>query len=172
MDNTRDRRLQREAEKRRLASRQETIEEIHRLYARFGDRVVLVMVQALSENHGLRRLVSRLPIRNAAWKDDQLHDVVVRFINDHGVTRFLEHVQPPQPSAAAPANHRAPAEVAQSPSQEDWVCEDRRSGQERRSGIDRRDRVDLIFKNQRFGRDRRSGIDRRRNQVPPPWPKG
>ena len=57
----------------------------------------------------------------------------------------------PAPSAPAPAAVRANAP------------RERRSGKERRSGIARRKKSDLIFRNRRYGGDRRAGKDRRRN---------
>lgn len=44
----------------------------------------------------------------------------------------------------------------------EWDGVERRSGKERRVKPDRRDNVEVIFKNKRYGRDRRSGKDRRK----------
>jgi hypothetical protein len=47
-----------------------------------------------------------------------------------------------------------------------WPEVERRSGRERRKSLDRRNSVEIIYKNKRFGRDRRSDEEPRKN-----WPK-
>lgn len=47
-----------------------------------------------------------------------------------------------------------------------WPEVERRSGKERRKKPDRRNDVELIFKNKRFGGERRKGKDRRKNWKP------
>lgn len=77
-------------------------------------------------------------------------------------------VEEPKPAAQSAAI--APVEETQTPPpaqpEKSWPEIDRRSGKERRVNKDRRQDVELIFKNKRFGGDRRSGKDRRQNWKP------
>lgn len=48
-----------------------------------------------------------------------------------------------------------------------WPEVERRSGRERRQKPDRRQAIDIVYKNKRYGKDRRQGGERRKN-----WPRG
>lgn len=77
--------------------------------------------------------------------------------------------QKPSPPVTRPfIPPKAPSQQVQpSTSREKtWPEVERRSGKERRQNPDRRNEVDLIFKNQRFGGERRHGKDRRKNRKP------
>lgn len=177
MSDSGSRQKRNDLELKRLRDKQAAIDEIRQNYARYGDRVVLAILQHNARTSGLRGLVGRLPIRNAPWSDDQLHHVILRFINTEGVGRFMEFAAldnkpSSKPASAAGQPDASPAPAAHKPAgaARSAVQHDRRSGQDRRSGKDRRNEVEMIYKNKRFGKDRRSGRDRRRKQDPPPWP--
>jgi len=160
-------------ERQRLNDQQELVDDIHRYYSRFGERVVMILGQYASRPNGLRDLSSKLQVPYASENHKVVHEGIARLITDKGVSWFFETLARTRPDSAAataaPQQAPAPAPVI-SKEVPKIITIDRRSGHDRRSGIDRRDSVDLIYKNRRFGRDRRSGIDRRQKQLPPPWP--
>ncbi|MDK2972431.1 MAG: hypothetical protein PWP23_2186 [Candidatus Sumerlaeota bacterium] len=65
---------------------------------------------------------------------------------------------------SAESDSSAKATGAKKSSSGEWNGVERRSGKERRVAPDRRDSVEVIFKNKRYGKDRRSGQDRRRKK--------
>jgi hypothetical protein len=69
------------------------------------------------------------------------------------------------PRAVITQEALAAANAGQSPFGPPPLIE-RRSGRDRRCGIDRRDALEVVFRNHRYGGERRSGKERRRN--PPP----
>lgn len=159
-----------ELETKRLQSRQSMVEDVHQHYSRFGERVVQIVMHYALRNNGLRELLSRLPVQCTSQHNLQIHQVIVRFIVEHGVSSFLDFTgfgNTPLIANEAPLVNSPTPQKPESQKPK-LVYKDRRSGTERRAA-ERRSKVDAISKNKRFGKNRRSPGDRRKEQIPPPW---
>lgn len=153
-------------------------------FARYGDRVCTILLQATLKTQGIQQLLERLglpPVNDL----DQAFDLVTRFLGEHGREIFLKRLtrSDPAPRASAPQTHRrnltpkdpafwiAPPDGSTPPHWFDaegyYIGPERRNGKERRSGADRRAKIDCISKNKRFGGDRRRGDRRKLNRKRP-----
>lgn len=183
------------AEQQQIRLRQEMIEQLRSHYGEFGERVLQTVIQEGLHRGGLRQLVHRVCGRVVSDLQRQ-HETLREFIHRHGETEFLSRArrhhplrlmrtpktEQPLPSELEPTaepymgaaraegtslriTRAGPHRLVRLP--QGQVIEDRRSGKERRSGLDRRQSVETVFKNRRFGGERRSGRDRRQRLKKP-----
>ena len=164
-----------DAVRQSVQTREARIQQLRGRYCKHGERIVTAVVQAFKQEGDLRRLVHRVTGRVVTAESKQ-HQVLAEFIKRHGGEVFLRQAKmhaadekspfaqcpgiqsaPPAPAPAAP--NPAGRQRIRLPSGE--VIADRRLRRERRTGVDRRVGVDLIYKNRRFGVDRRGGRERR-----------
>ena len=157
-----------------VGQRKKAASQVHARYAKFGEQVVTLMMQFAIRPNGLQEAAKKLQIPFKSDKEAHLHDLISRFIHDCGVATFLQYIAPKsaaaQASALAQAQNQAQNvthDPAQTPGQ---ITLDRRSGIERRQRVNRRKDIEVITLNTRFGGDRRSGVDRRQKNLSPPWP--
>jgi len=181
---------QMEKDRARLENKEKTIEKIKKIYSRYGNKVVSIMLRYATSENGMQKLfrILKLPIGEITHEDEQ-HTAVINWINTNGERLFLQKhrqvhgnnnesfsVEPIITEDAKkplygmktqePKEVQKPAPPAAPPKEKTWNGIERRSGEERRKNPNRRQKVEMVFKNRRFGGERRSGKDRRANWKP------
>jgi hypothetical protein len=170
----------------RVQSREAKLNELRAHYAKHGDRVMSAILHTFNQEGDLRRLVHRVTGRVVS-REARQHEVLAEFLIRHGENVFLrqagfkggagnsengqeESEEPlsPEDEPVAEIEERDEPKIEENiegrqrvklPTGE--IITDRRTGQERRSGSDRRDQLETVFKNKRFGGERRRGEERR-----------
>jgi hypothetical protein len=166
--------------RQQLHDREARIQALRGHYAKFGERVMGIVLQAFNQDGGLRQLVHRVTGR-VIPREDQQNDILAGFIQRHGEGVFVRQAigldlgtptAGPLQEREEPSSLRTPTpSQAEKPAVRRFVrlptgemIEDRRKRPERRQKPDRRASVDLIYSNRRFGGDRRKG--QRRGKAP------
>jgi hypothetical protein len=172
--------------------RQQTRDQVRERFARYGDKTCARIVEAAVIPNGLRRLMERVGLP-ACHAFEQQMEYLARYLSEFGSKHFLSKMetldhnrrrlyeavadhadQTPvegptaeRPKAATPSgagpNATTPKEWFDTRGR--YVGPERRKVSDRRTGDDRRDRLDSISKNKRFGGDRRKEPRRRDDRL-------
>jgi hypothetical protein len=170
-----EKRYEHEVEVRQqLQDRQAQLRDLRTRYGKYGEAVAEVVIEEQSREGTLRKMVHRITGRYVPERSRQ-HRALIGFLDRHGTDVFLRQagIDPsgsqarrsrsgphaPNVPVRAKANGKTVRQVRLPNGQ---IITDRRSGHERRSGRDRRQLIEVIYKNNRFGRDRRNARERRR----------
>jgi hypothetical protein len=160
--------------RQQLQDRQAQIRDLRARYGNYGEAVADVVIEEQSREGTLRKLVHRVTGRYVPERSRQ-HRALIGFLDRHGTDVFLRQAGL-DPSGSQARRRSTVAQAIAGPARtkatgknsrqvrlpNGQIIGDRRTGRERRTGADRRQTVQVIYKNNRFGRDRRNSRDRRR----------
>jgi hypothetical protein len=161
-------------EAKRIEEKEKILAEVQRLYSKFGEEVITIIMDYAFKTHGLAALLKKLNIVAPGTHEEQ-QQALLEYLNRNGPSQFLKIMRESrkialigQPAAQPISSEEPQTEAAPLPPPPELTPRfiERRSGKERRKSLDRRLSIELIFKNKRFGGERRSGFDRRKNWKP------
>jgi hypothetical protein len=170
-------------EAKRIEEKEKILAEVQRLYSKFGEEVITIIMDYAFKTHGLAALLKRLEILAPGTHEEQ-QQVLLEYLNRCGPNQFLKIMRESrrialtgQPMDQPTSSEETQTEAAPPPTSPEVALPaarprvkpsfvERRSGKERRKKVSRRQSIELIFKNKRFGGERRSGLDRRKNWKP------
>ncbi len=156
---------------------------IRKHYARFGEKIVNIMMRYASREYGIQYLIKKLKLRVGESGEDERHAAIVNWIYKFGERHFLEmhrredtqkelsfSIRPviPQKQTKAPQPETSAPPTSTGTPEKTWPEVDRRHNKDRRQSPERRRSIEVTFKNKRFGGERRGGKDRRKNEQSTP----